>query len=277
MTTPTDSRVMLPVMRTIANGYREVFRHGGVYTAIAVVWAAVVVALDLVFWPLLETSSADVWSIVALHSWLYPPNIAFEAAAAMVVVPVYRSAILLEAPAYWMVFRISARELRVFGLFLLVYAASRLEYEIVTIFLQQIGIPSGLFATFDAGVGITIIRRLIRSLIVCFTVIPFVGLALPLAAIDARPGLIRSSIAWSRGNLWRIGAIVFLSALPLQIIATASQYAWPAIVGVPIQYLHFAAYNVIYLWALAVRGAALGLACRMIADRQGQRVYEAFD
>jgi hypothetical protein len=261
----------LRVLPTIARGYREAVRHGVTYAVQALVWVGVVVAGQYALGRLADGSNSAEFGVVA--AWL--PYIAMLVGAAIIYVAAYRAVILLEVPEWRKAVRPGGRELRLFGIHLLFVAVGYLEIALLVIIGDSYGMSSAVF--FGSEYVSNVAWSVMLSLVVCVTLVPFLGLAYPLIAIDATSGLFRRSYVWSRGHRRRISAIVFLSALPVQIIAAAPFSMWDGKTNILLGGVQIAVSSLIYLWGAALRAGALGCAFRFIADRRQDRTYEVFD
>jgi hypothetical protein len=264
----------LPVLRTVARGYREAMRHGITYAAQALVWVGVVVAGQYVVGWLAEGSYGPEFNVVA--AWL--PYVAMLAGAAIIHVAAYRAVILLEIPQWQKALRLGGRELRLFGIHLLFVAVGYLEMALFGIIAQRVGDPHIMSSVLYGSDYVSDVAwNVILSLLLSITLVPFLGLAYPLTAIDTTSGLFRRSYALSRGNRGRIGAIVFLAALPVQIIASAPFSLWDGETDIVLGGLQIAVSSLIYLWGAALRAGALGCAFRFIANQRQERTYDVFD
>ena len=115
---------------------------------------------------------------------------------------------------------------------------------------------------------------MVCGFLISVTLTPFFGLALPLAAIDAKPGVFRQALALGRGNRWRLAAIGFVSALPFQIGVYAPFFIW----GDWSDALGSTGMSaVIYLCGAVVRAAAFAWAFHVIIEGRQSSSYAVFD
>ena len=277
--TPSGDATTIPVLATIARGCHEAFRHGLVYTVYAVAWATIAV---LAYLPTVLPTDAlrtDIAGFVFYYAASHLPMVVMLVGYTVIFVAVNRAIVLLEAPAWRKALRVGGRELRVFGFNLVFLAVGYFEMAVLGILVQSIGGPYGIDAEllFDSGLISSAAETVIWGLLICATLTPFFGLAFSFAAIDATSRMFRHSLVWSRGHRWRLGAIGFLSALPVQIAVYVPFFIWAdwndavgrcALVGVS---------AVIYLWGAAVRAGAFGWAFRVIAGGQHGPTYAVFD
>ncbi len=271
--------VRIPVLRAIARGLRETFRHGAAYTAQAVAWALLAVAAYLPSLLPLDLDSADSLALYFYLAAPYVPLVVMLVGAAVILVSVYRAVVLDEVPSWRRAFRLGGREFRLFGFNLLFLAVGYLEMALLGIVVQLIGGPYGVDAEllFHRGTVSQVGEAITWSLLICITLIPFFGLAFPFIAIDMSSGLLRRSYFWSRGHRWRLGAIGFLSALPVQIAVYAPFFIWADWNDAVGRCVLIGVSALIYLWGAAIRAGAFGWAFRVIADAQHGPTYEVFD
>jgi len=280
MSEPPSSDVMtIPVLRTIARGCREAFRHGLVYTVYAVAWAIIAVLVYLPATLPIDALSAQFSALAVYYAASYLPTVVMLVGYAVIFVAVNRAIVLLEIPAWRKALRVGGRELRVFGFNLVFLAVCYLEVAILGIFVQLIGGPYGIDAEvlFDSGLISHFTETVIWGLLICATLTPFFGLAFSLAAIDTTSRMFRRSFVWSRGHRWRLGAIGFLSALPVQIAVYAPFFIWADWNDAVGRCVLIGVSALIYLWGAAIRAGAFGWAFRVIADAQHGPTYEVFD
>jgi len=271
--------VRIPVLRAIARGLRETFRHGPAYTVQAVAWALIAVAAYLPSLLPLDLDSVDSLAFYFYLAAPYLPFVVMLVGAAVILVSVYRAVVLDEVPSWRRAFRLGGRELRLFGFNLLFLAVGYLEMALLGIVVQLIGGPYGVDAEllFHSGAISQVGVAVTWNLFICITLIPFFGLAFPFVAIDSSSGLFRRSYFWSRGQRWRLAAIAVLTAVPVQIAAYAPYLIWEGRNDVVDHSLQIGIVAMVYLLGAAVRGGAFGSAFRIIADGQQGRTYDVFD
>lgn len=269
----------IPVLRAIALGFRETFRHGTAYAVQAGAWALIAVAAYLPSQLPLDLDSADSLALYFCVAAPYLPLAVMLVGAAVILVSVYRAVILDEAPSWQRAFRLGGRELRLFGFNLLFLAVGYLEMVLLGIVVQLIGGPYGVDADmlFHSGPLSQVGEAVTWNFLICITLIPLFGLAFPFIAIDMSSHLFRRSFFWSRGQRWRLAAITVLIGLPVQIAAYAPYFIWQGMNNVADRSLQIGTMAMIYLWGAAVRGGAFGSAFRLIADGQQGRTYDVFD
>ncbi len=211
-----------PPLHTIARGCRETFRHGA-YTVQAAAWALIAVAAYLPSQLPLDLASAGFPALVFYIAAPYLPLVVMLVGAAVILVTVYRAVILDEVPSWRDALRLGSRELRLFGCNLLFLAAGYVEMALLGIVVQLLGSRYGVDADllFRSGMVSQVGVAVTWNLLICITLIPFLGLAFPFIAIDMSSSLFRRSYFWSRRRRWRLAAIAVLTALPVQIAAYA--------------------------------------------------------
>jgi hypothetical protein len=236
---PTTAEIpKLPVLRTIARGYREAFAHVGVYVLQASIWAVAASALQYMLdysWPLTRfgRDAAGPLAVAAYYTGTFAEISLMLLGYVVIAVSAYRVAIKDEPPAWRRSLRFSRRELRFLGLALVFFVA---EYAGI-ILLALAGLMGAnmvgadrwariLLATASNSVLAQFLIEVAASLLISATAMPFFGLAFPLAAIDAPPGLLRRAARLSRGHRGQLGAISFLAMLPFTGAAYLQCMAW---------------------------------------------------
>jgi hypothetical protein len=122
-----------------------------------------------------------------------------------------------------------------------------------------------------------IIAAVLWSLLIAFTITPFIGLAFPLAALDAPSGLFRRSFETSRGHRLRLAAIAFIADLPWLLASYVPWLAWQSFGGEIPETLQVGVSTFITLLGTAFGSTVLGKAFAAIAARQGEGIYDVFD
>ena len=227
----SDGAAATPKLRVawiVADGYWWAAWYLRDYAAMAFAWAAVAAAAQLLLGRLFRDGSGETARMAAD----YAPTLANFAVtflgAAAVAVAAYRLAVLEERPHWRHALRIGRRELRIFGLSLLVYAAAVAEMIILTMSLQGAGILDITGGNPAAANGALpqIIATVLWSLLIALTITPFIGLAFPLAALDAPSGLFRRSFEMTRGHRLRLAAIAFIADLPWVLASYIPWAVW---------------------------------------------------
>jgi hypothetical protein len=267
----------LRVAWTVADGYWWAAWYVRDYAAMAALWAIVAAAAQLLLGGMFGGASGEASPVAAAHV----PTLATFAAtllgAAAIAVAAYRLAMLGEQPSWRQ--RIGRRELRVFGLSLLVYVAAVAEMlALVLVFQAGEGLdaPVGSSAESDQVLRL-IVAAVLWSLLIAFTITPFIGLAFPLAALDAPSGLFRRSFEMSRGHRLRLAAIAFLADLPWLVASYLPWLAWQSFSGEIPESLQVGVSTFITLLGTAFGSMVLGKAFAAIADRQREGIYDVFD
>lgn len=263
----------VPVFGAIAHGCRAAFGHGLMYAAYVGVWTILTVLAGIPV-SLAVGDSAELY--VALS---YLPSVAMLVGYATIFVAVNRDIVRHEAPPWRSALRLGRRELRVFGLTLLFLAVGYVEVTVLWILLQLTSAFYGPGAEVLSGEGVinSVIGTVVWGLLISVTLTPFFGLALPLAAIDAKPGMFRQALASGWGNRWRLGAIGFVPALPFQIGVYAPFFIWADWNGALGSAVLTGLSAMIYLCGAVVRAAAFAWAFRVIAEGRQESSYGVFD
>lgn len=273
----------LPVRQIIADGYWWAIWHLRVYAAIALVWAIVAAALQLLLGNLREVLPGlpdDASPIGTAVS--YAPGLAVFAAtslgAAVVAVAAYRL-VILEEPTDWRrAQRPGRRELRVFGLSLLLFVVAVAEMLALTLLLHLIGVLDATGDSLRAGEPVVLlITTLLWSLMIALTLTPFIGFAFPLAAIDTPSGLFHRSFRMSRGHRPRLACIAFVADLPWVIGSHIPWILWGSSVSETPESLQIGMSTFITLASTAFGAMVLGKAFAFVADRQHEGTYGVFD
>jgi hypothetical protein len=282
MTERAAGRSTLPVVRTVVEGYWWAVWHLRTSIAIALVWATIVVFLERLLsgMPTGGGGLADA-SPIQLAARLGPDLLMFAATllgAAVVAVAAYRMAILEEPTDWRRALRPGRRELRVFGLSVLVYVAAIAEVLLLTLLLHGVGVRD------DPGVDseefrlpVLIIATLLWSLLVAATLTPFIGFAFPLAAIDAPSGLFQQSFRMGRGYRLRLAGIAFLADLPWVLASQIPQVLWEPAFGPNPNSLQTGLSTVITLLSTAFAAMVFGKAFAAVSGREHEGVYDVFD
>jgi hypothetical protein len=279
MSEPPHSDVSaIPVLATIVRGGREALRHGLVYTVYAVAWAAIAVLVYLPAVLPIEALSVQFSALAVYYAASYLPTVVMLVGFVVIFVAVNRAIVLPEIPTWRKALRVGGRELRVLGFTLLFLAVGYVEMAALAILVQSIGHPLGIGTEpFEDGLLGNFAETVIWGLLISATLTPFFGLAFSLAAVDAPSRMFRRSFVWSRGHRWRLGAIGFLSALPVQIAVYAPFFIWADWNDAVGRCVLVGASAVIYLLGAAPRAGAFGWAFRVITDGQQGSTYAVFD
>ena len=276
-------RPTLPVARTVVDGYWWAIWHLRTTLSIALVWATIVVFLE---W-LLGSLPAGIAGLPEDASPIriaarVAPDLAIFATtllgAAVIAVAAYRMVILDEGTDWRRALRPGRRELRVFGLSVLVYVAAVAEVMLLTLALQLIGVvvPAGVPSEADR-LPMLIIATLLWSLLVAATLTPFVGFVFPLAAIDAPSGLFHRSFQMGRGCRLRLASIAFIADVPWVLASHIPGLLWETGLSPVPNSLQTGLSTVITLLSTAFGAMVFGKAFAAVADRQHEGVYGVFD
>ena len=122
-----------------------------------------------------------------------------------------------------------------------------------------------------------IIAAVLVSLLISVTITPFIGLAFPLAALDAPAGLFRRSFEMSRGNRLRLAAIGFSADLPWVLASYVPWLIWPSFGSDVPESLQLGVATFITLLGTAFGSMVFGKAFAAIADRRHEGIYGVFD
>jgi hypothetical protein len=273
----------LPVLRTVVEGYWWAVWHLRTTIGIALAWATIVVFLERFLGALplrIAGLPADASAIqVAARA---APGLAIFATtllgAAVMAVAAYRI-VILDEPADWRrALRPGRRELRVFGLSILIYAAAVAEILLLTLALSPVGIAEPADAPSEAyRLPVAIIATLLWSLLVAATLTPFIGFVFPLAAIDAPSGLFHRSFRMGRGYRLRLACIAFLADLPWVLASHIPQVLWEPTFSLMPNSLQTGLSTFITLLSTAFAAMVFGKAFAAIADRQREGIYGVFD
>jgi hypothetical protein len=280
---PTAIRPTLPVARTIVEGYWWAVWHLRTYAAMALVWAAVAALLQMLLGslPRMLARLPDEASPIRTAA-SFAPSLAIFAAtllgAAVIAVAAYRLTILDEPTDWRRALRPGRRELRVFGLSVLIYVVAVAEMLALTLVLHPLGMLDAAGDSMQAHrLSVLIITALLWSLLIALTLTPFVGFVFPLAAIDAPSGLFHRSFRMGRGYRLRLACIAFIADL-LWVLASHIPWAlWGSSGSEAPESLHIGLSTFITLLSTAFGAMVLGKAFTSIADRQHERVYGVFD
>jgi hypothetical protein len=115
------------------------------------------------------------------------------------------------------------------------------------------------------------------SLLIAVTLTPFIGLVLPLAAIDASSRLFHRSFRMSRGHRLRLACIAFIADLLWVLVAHVPWALWASAQNDAPESLHTGLSAFITLLSTAFGAMVFGKAFTAIADRQHEGVYGVFD
>ena len=263
----------VPVFGAIVHGCRAALSHGLVYAAYVGAWTALTVLAGVPV-SLLVGDSAELY--VALS---YLPAVAMLVGYTAIFIAVNRAILRHEPPTWSNALRLGRRELRVFGLILLFLAIGYVELTVLWILLQLMSefYGTGAEVLFGEGVINGMIGTAVWGFLISVTLTPFFGLALPLAAVDAKPGMFRQALALGRGNRWRLAAIGFVPALPFQIGVYAPSFIWADSTDVLDRTALLGLSAMIYLCGAVVRAAAFAWAFRAIAEGRQESSYGVFD
>jgi len=268
----------LRVAWIVADGYWWAAWYLRDYAAMALAWAAVAAGAQLLLGRLLRDGSGGTAQMAAD----YAPTLANFAVtflgAAAVAVAAYRLAVLEERPQWRHALRIGRRQLRVFGLSLLIYAAAVVEMIALTIALHAAGILdiTGSSSAAANGVLSQILATILWSLLIALTITPFIGLAFPLAALDAPSGLFRRSFEMARGHRLRLAAIAFVADLPWVLASYIPWAVWGSSDSIP-DSVQVGLSTFITLLGTAFGAMVFGKAFAAVAARQRDGVYGIFD
>jgi hypothetical protein len=284
----TDPGVIPPklgVARTILEGYWWSLWHVRAYGVMALAWAGVTAALQLLFGGLSQRAGEappETGASGAVAS--YAPDLVVFAAtflgAAVISVAAYRLVILDEPVNARRPLRLGRRELRVFGLSLVVYGAAVAEILALTLLLHGAGTPdaAGGGGSMEArGLLPEMIGAVLSSLLCALTLTPFLGLAFPLAAIDAPSGVFGRSFRISRGHRLRLAAIAFIADVPWTVASYLPWLLWDLPAGGIGESLQLGASTFISLLGVAFDATVIAVVFAVIADRQGRGIYDVFD
>jgi hypothetical protein len=281
MREPAGPPQRLPVVRTIVEGYWWAIWHLRTYSTLALVWAIVAAVLQMLLGDLPELLAGSPEDAGAVAH--YVPSLAIFAAtllgAAVIAVAAYRLVILDEPTDWRRALRLGRRELRVFGLSMLIYVVAVAEVLVLTLVLHLVGglDTAGAESRQVNESAALIIAAVLWSLLIAVTLTPFIGLVLPLAAIDASSRLFHRSFQMSRGHRLRLACIVFVGDL-LWVLASHVPWAlWGSSQSDAPESLHIGLSAFITLLSTAFGAMVLGKAFAAIADRQHEGVYGVFD
>jgi hypothetical protein len=273
----------LPVARTIVEGYWWTIWHLRAYAAMALVWAAVAAALQLLLGNFLESPSDSPGDASPIGTAArYAPGLVVFAAtslgAVVVGVAAYRLVILDEPTDWRRALRPGRRELRVFGISFLIYIVAVAEALALTLLFHLIGIldATGESVREDRE-AVLIIATLLWSLMVALTLTPFVGFAFPLAATDAPSGLFHRSFRMSRGHRLRLACIAFVADLPWVLGSRIPWVVWESSISEMPESLQVGMSTFITLSSTAFGAMVLGKAFVFVANRQHEGTYGVFD
>jgi hypothetical protein len=273
-------RPPLPVLRTVVEGYWWAIWHLRTYGVLALIWAVAAAVLQMLLGGL-PRLVADASPL--RNAALYAPGLAAFAVtmlgAAVIAVAAYRLVILDEPTDPWSALRLRRRELRFFGLSLLLYAVAVAEMLVLTVMLHMIGVlyQGGDGVLDGGGLPGLIAAALLWSLLVAVTLTPFVGFAFPLAAIDTPSQLLQLSFQLGRGYRLRLACIAFVADL-LWILASHVPWAlWGSSQNDMPEGLHTGLSTFIALLSTAFGAMVFGKAFAAVSRRQHEGVYDVFD
>ncbi len=279
----------LPVLQTIARGYREALQHLVGYAIQAAVWAGIVGALSYAL-GIVAASILHAREIAKPLAMATQYAAAFAEIATMllgnvvVAMSAYRAAIKNERPGWQQAMRLGRRELRFLGLTLVFYVVEYAGVILLMLLVLMVAHMTGEGRSAKraaAAAGNSALGQLLivvaGNLFMSVTVTPFFGLAFALVAVDAPAAILRGSARMSRGYRIRLGAISFLAILPFIVAAYLPYLAWPLAPGTIAFSAREAAVALIGILGVAFATAAFAVAFRTITDRHSTDVYGVFD
>jgi len=284
-----DGSPSLPVLPTIARGYREVLDNIGAYSLQALLWAIAAGALEYLLDdpgpdPRHLGRSATPWAVAAHYAGPFAELIVMLLGNVAIGVSVYRALIRNELPAWRRWMRFGRRELRFLGLSLTLFVLQYggiLALLLIALFgahaIGEARWAQRVLAVTGNSVAGQFLITVVASALASATIVPFFGLAFPLAAIDAPASLLLRAARLGRGCRIRLGAISFLAMLPFTVASFLPSLAWTPAPGTVAFSVRDAGFALITLLGVAFATAAFAAAFRIVADRHSTGVYAVFD
>lgn len=270
----------LPVWRSVVLGYAETWRYLAPLMLIAALWALIVDGGAAVILDLTDNTSVgdpatptlfSSWRLIGFVAWLLQ-----AIGGVIIAVASYRAVLMGERPSPLLLLHFRRRELRALGVDL-VYRVLNL-FEIL---LLQVILGATFGATVLAGLGNSLLAdfsfNMAQGIISDLTIAPFMILAYPLAAIEARTSLFGTAWRLGRGLRLRICAVSFLAGLPFMVISHL-----PALLfDQPTSTLEVYGYEVVVgflglMW-MAFYSGCIALAFDWIGQRRQQEMVRVFD
>lgn len=276
--TPAPPPAPLPVWHSVVLGYIDIARHLSVYLAMAALWSFLVIGgLRLLILAAFggEPTANDVTALTQeLAGWV--EYLLGNIGSVLIAVAGYRAVLLGEAPSLHCLSRFGRRELRLFGVYL-VYLA--LNFVLLSAALMVlVGVAGAdVAAAIDSNIAIALPFELVAGLLGDLMIAPFLILAFPLAALDARPSLFVGAWRLGRGHRLRLCAVSYLSGLPFMFLTYLPRQLFQPDAEWLAVYLWTSLAGFIGLLWTAFYSGCIALAFDWIMQRQRDRSLTVFD
>jgi len=276
--TPAPPPAPLPVWQAVVLGYTHIGRHFAVFLTMAALWSFVVMGgLDQLIVAGFGNAPAGnevtvlTYDLAVAVAWLVG-----QVGGVIVAIAGYRAVLLGEAPSLHALASFGRRELRYLGVDLVYFALNYMVF--LTVYLVLVAAAgAGAAERIDGGVANSLPFDLAVGLLSDLVIAPFLILALPLAALDARHSLFLGAWQLGRGHRLRLCAVSYIAGLPFMLLSYLPRQMADPDAGWLDAYLWTSVAGCLGLLWVAFYSGCIALAFDWIMQRQRDRSLAVFD